>query len=66
MNFHRDNARLEDLRSGFAAAPGGKVISKKRPRFGKVAESLQSRWSASLGVVRKRDFTGSSPPKSFR
>lgn len=39
------------------ATSGGKGISKKRPRLGKVAESFQSRLVASFGtVVRKRDL----------
>jgi hypothetical protein len=47
------------MRSGFvggvAATASGKGITKKRPRLGRVAESFQSRLSASFGVVRRRD-----------
>jgi hypothetical protein len=50
-------------RNSWPAAPGGKGISKKKPRFGKVAESLQSRLSASF---RRRELGVRLSPKSSR
>jgi hypothetical protein len=61
MEVHRGGAMPG--RNSWPAAPGGKGISKKKPRFGKVAESLQSRLSASF---RRRELGVRLSPKSSR
>jgi hypothetical protein len=65
VSFHRGNATPERTKTEKAGAAGGRFIVKKRQRFGKVAESFQSRWSASFGVNQKSDTSG-GPPKSSR
>ncbi|KAH7085538.1 hypothetical protein BKA63DRAFT_499805 [Paraphoma chrysanthemicola] len=63
-NNHRSSLPSDRARDVSVIALGAKGIKKKRPRLGKVAESLQSRLSASFGVVRRREVDGGLSPKS--
>lgn len=64
-DLYRGNATSERMRSGSGTAHGGKVIAKRRPKLGIVAERLQ-RWNEVLGVVRRRDSGMHFTPKSSR
>lgn len=64
-DLHRGIANSERTRSGWGTAHSGKVIAKRRPKLGRVAESLQ-RWNEVLGVVRRRDAGMGFTPKSSR